>query len=1101
MKKYLLPFLFLSVFSIAAQAQSPMAGNYTVGSAVTDSFSTVVACVDSLEARGVSGPVTIKISAGTYTGQLSFTSISGASAINTITFQGVGSSSVIRHTPNTSNRAVISINGTSHLIFDSLKVQAAGSYGIGFNLLGQADSLSILNCYILLPNVSSANACTGIANFSSNNGTGTSFVKNITVKNDSIEGGFIGIRLNGDATNDNLMKIEDNTIFDFGSIGIMASSSMNSQFNGNKVSSSSADAKNAISMWPTGKRITISNNIFELGSKVIHTRVMQIAGAPGSGGSNWSTQVLISNNMVRYFGTQSGNISGIYTKHVNYMKIYNNTVLMSTGSGAVSLWLDALSSTGNINVKNNNLSNSVSNGILFRVHGQNTLLDVDYNNYHNPSGMKITWKGTTHTTLPAYRTGSSQGANSVSLDPKFVSTTDLHVDSTNAKFDGYGTYISEVAKDFDGETRDATFSDIGADEFDSKADVAAGNLAIPGNCLKTGSTVSFTFWIKNEGPYSISDVPISYQVNNGVPVEQTYTGTIASGDSVQYTFNASSGFSSSGLYHVKAFTRLRADQERGNDTSNTASVAISDLFINMTDSVGICLGEDVEVETKTPSSTKTFLWTNGSSLSTLDLDAVDISLGRTVYGLTIKDANDCQVQDSVTIVASQAAITNLGNDTSLCPGESVVIGQNISAGKYLWHDNSTNKTITARSVGFYKVDVNTGYGCTVRDSVRVGYYFDPILNLQNAAVICRGDSLVLDPGDFATYTWDDQSTASTRAVYDDGKYWVDIVDHNGCPGSDTLTLYLNESPDVDLGGDTVLCEGGSLTFDVSRNWHTYKWHDGSTVPVFTVTEAGKYWVAVTNGNNCTITDTIQVSEVSGPSVALGNDTVVCAGTGFALMVSGSSLTYRWHDMSTESSLEVKESGDYSVEVANGDGCKSRDTINVSVNPQPDISLGKDTLIGQGRLKDIPLRLEVKSGYKSYRWSNGSDENYIELDGTTPLGTHEHSIVVTNEFDCATYDTVVVEVFDNASIGNLSYYKLSVYPNPASSDLTIQLDGVNENLDLEMHDMFGRVVLEKRLIMAGNSISQTIGVGNLASGTYILTLRGESDVKSLRVTIK
>ncbi|MGB0850339.1 MAG: hypothetical protein ACPGTP_03765, partial [Bacteroidia bacterium] len=122
MKKHLLSILFMSLFLMKAQAQIPMAGTYTVGSSSTDSFSTVIACIDSLKLKGVGGPVTIKISAGTYTGQLSFTSITGASTLNTITFQGVGSSSVIKHTPGSANRAVVSLNGASHLIFDSLKI-------------------------------------------------------------------------------------------------------------------------------------------------------------------------------------------------------------------------------------------------------------------------------------------------------------------------------------------------------------------------------------------------------------------------------------------------------------------------------------------------------------------------------------------------------------------------------------------------------------------------------------------------------------------------------------------------------------------------------------------------------------------------------------------------------------------------------------------------------------------------------------------------------------------------------------------------------------------------------------------------------------------
>jgi hypothetical protein len=71
--------------------------------------------------------------------------------------------------------------------------------------------------------------------------------------------------------------------------------------------------------------------------------------------------------------------------------------------------------------------------------------------------------GTFHTTLAAWQTATTQDANSLSVDPLFVSTTDLHITGAST-LQGVGTPIAAVPADYDTDLRD-NVPDIGADEI------------------------------------------------------------------------------------------------------------------------------------------------------------------------------------------------------------------------------------------------------------------------------------------------------------------------------------------------------------------------------------------------------------------------------------------------------------------------------------------------------------------------------------------------------------------------------------------------------------------------------------------------------------
>ncbi|MFN8165423.1 MAG: choice-of-anchor J domain-containing protein [Bacteroidia bacterium] len=78
-----------------------------------------------------------------------------------------------------------------------------------------------------------------------------------------------------------------------------------------------------------------------------------------------------------------------------------------------------------------------------------------------------------------------------------------------------------------------------------------------------------TVLLKNYGVDPISNFDVSYSVNFGTPVTETYSGTLNSGDTASYTFTATADLSMPMIYEVDAWTTITNDVATGNDSSTT----------------------------------------------------------------------------------------------------------------------------------------------------------------------------------------------------------------------------------------------------------------------------------------------------------------------------------------------------------------------------------------------------------------------------------------------------------------------------------------------------------------------------------------------------
>lgn len=88
---------------------------------------------------------------------------------------------------------------------------------------------------------------------------------------------------------------------------------------------------------------------------------------------------------------------------------------------------------------------------------------------------------------------------------------------------------------------------------------------------------SVTVTIFNFGLNAESNFPVSYQINGGTAVNETYTGTLAANTSAQYTFTTTADMSVTGPYDIIAYTGLTGDQYNANDTT---MVTVNHLYSN-----------------------------------------------------------------------------------------------------------------------------------------------------------------------------------------------------------------------------------------------------------------------------------------------------------------------------------------------------------------------------------------------------------------------------------------------------------------------------------------------------------------------------------------
>lgn len=304
----------------------------------------------------------------------------------------------------------------------------------------------------------------------------------------------------------------------------------------------------------------------------------------------------------------------------------------------------------------------------------------------------------------------------------------------------------------------------------------------------------------------------------------------------------------------------------------------------------------------------------------------------TSYIVTAEKYAGCFVRDTVGITVLRSSAINLGSDTSLCEGNSLLVDAGSGFSSYVWSTGETTQQIHIAAKNVYIINATAANGCSSHDTIEITDVGKlPEFTLGNDTTLCDGKVLYYNfnlPD--ALYYWSNGSTTNTQTISKEGMYWLSTSEH-GCSKRDTVNVYYKPAPVVFLGTDTSLCEGSTLLLTAGNNEADYTWSDGSTGSTFHITSAGSYYVTA-NLNGCTGGDTIQVNYTMKPVTSITGDTVMCIGTEQLLhAVSNTPVSWLWQDGNTSPDITINAAGKYIVTASAYCG-SSVDSIKVAAIP-------------------------------------------------------------------------------------------------------------------------------------------------------------------------
>lgn len=363
---------------------------------------------------------------------------------------------------------------------------------------------------------------------------------------------------------------------------------------------------------------------------------------------------------------------------------------------------------------------------------------------------------------------------------------------------------------------------------------------------------------------------------------------------------------------------------------------------------------------------------------------------------------------------------NLGIDTSICNGDSIILDAGSGYYQYQWHNGDTSQFFKVITDGTFWVKVTNNDLCCNYDTININTH--PVSNIINDTTICDGDSIYFG-GEYYS---------------NPGTYYDSLVNTFGCDSIITCNLSVNDVSEVSqqiiiCDGDSVFA-GGAWQKEAGTYYDLYQNSEGcdSTVITFldiedilysyeniqicegdSVMIGEKYYFTPGSYSDTLISiagcDSIHIVDLEVNQVhSFFNDTTICSTD--SIYVGGdfqstpgiyydNYLSHLGCDSTYITSLSIAnffsqiidtnicdgdsvligenyeyEPGTYYYEYKTISGCDSLVTTNLTITPLPSVSLGNDTSLFDGD----QLLLNVSFPDAKYLWNDSSTSSKLMI---------------------------------------------------------------------------------------------------------------------------
>lgn len=438
--------------------------------------------------------------------------------------------------------------------------------------------------------------------------------------------------------------------------------------------------------------------------------------------------------------------------------------------------------------------------------------------------------------------------------------------------------------------------------------------------------------------------------------------------------------------------------------------------------------------------------------------------------------------------------------------------------------NSGGTTHTYASPGSYLPKaIFSGPGCpgtpsTGRDTIRV----DRLTADFNWSVPCEGVAFTLTDasrGLFSvadSFRWEFNGGAaissgrSTQYTYSSsGAKSVKLTVRNaaGCSADITKSVFINPSPDLNALADTAICPDDTATLRAS-NAVTYTWSPAPQNPSAGLSctncqfprvypgAPAVYLVTGVDANGCIGHDSTRIRIQIKTTASTGAGGEICLGESFRLNASGGHR-YEWLPSATVDSPFIasplatpRTTTTYIVAAQAGTCLVDSQRVTVVVRPAPNFSAGPDKILSLGSA----TTLEAKGDFRSISWHNNDTTlscHDCRNPNAHPYYTRTYAATATNEWGCATTDSVTVFVRCN---GSLVFIPNTFTPNGDGKNdwFYPQGAGFDRFISFYVFNRWGQPVFEQHNALLNDERSGWDGTFKgqaLIPDTYIYTMQG------------
>ena len=448
-----------------------------------------------------------------------------------------------------------------------------------------------------------------------------------------------------------------------------------------------------------------------------------------------------------------------------------------------------------------------------------------------------------------------------------------------------------------------------------------------------------------------------------------------------------------------------------------------------------------------------------------------------------------------TIIAHFITTLNpfIGNDTTICFGDSILLDVGYSGATYIWQDGSTDSTLWVSEAGTYSVTVSKGFS-EASTSITVTINSPPVCT---DITLCNGTSANLQVLGGVSYLWSPAETLNSNTIQNPiaspsvtTTYTVTITDSIGCEYIADLTVFVSPpiNLDVSTNNDTVCSNENvyittQVTGGIGAPYSLYmNGSDISNTVIVSPDTTTIYQISAQDSCGSYVDTFITIYTYTIPTINISSNYIDgCQPFTIEFIENGSvdnqSFAWNFGDgfmsvlQNPKHLFETAGVFDISIDVENIYGCKNSKTIYnmISINPKP---IAKFTV--NAEITSIIESSVYFTNYSlfadTYIWDFGDGsssklKNPIHTFPNYTTGKYNVELIASTKFSCK--DTANIEITINDEFTFFAPTAFTPDFDGLNDVFMVYGNGIdNKNFNMIIYNRWGESIFETNDMLYG-----------------------------------